>query len=321
MVARVELRVDVSENLPFEARLETAVTVLVPEPRLGSGTTPVVFTFSGATYGRAYFDFHVPGYDGYSFADHLAEQGFIVAVCEHVGIGDSTPHEPFRELTHSVVVDADQATTAAVLGRLRAGDLVDGLAPVEDPVAIGVGHSMGGNLLIHHQDRHRSFDAVAVLGSTVVTEPPVADATNLGEAWREAPDPTWPPRRIFHELFHDDGVPADVIAADDALVVRVYAWMFDRVEDWGRSALASVNAAAGRIDVPVFLGFGSRDGSPDPHGEVRAYAASPDVTMFVLPNSAHCFNFAATRAQFLDRFAGWARSVAAARPVSQASGV
>ena len=121
-------------------------------------------------------------------------------------------------------------------------------------------------------------------------------------------DPTRPSRAISHEFFHDDKVPDDVKAADDALAVRAYAWMFP-AEKWGLQDDASIPEAARRIDVPIFLGFGARDVAPDPHIEPRAYPNSGDITIFILPDSAHCFNFADTRRLVFDRLAGWGHEV------------
>jgi len=47
---------------------------------------------------------------------------------------------------------------------LRNGTLAEGMPAVPDVVPIGVGHSMGGMILGVQQARHRTFDAVVVLG-------------------------------------------------------------------------------------------------------------------------------------------------------------
>ena len=117
----------------------------------------------------------------------------------------------------------------------------------------------------------------------------------------------------MHDFFHDENVPDDVKAADDAVAARAYAWMFP-AEKWGLQDDPTILEAAHRIDVPVFLGFGARDVSPDPSGEPRAYPNSTDITTFVLPDSAHCFNFAETRWRFFDRLADWGHTVSKVYP-------
>jgi tetrahydrodipicolinate N-succinyltransferase len=49
---------------------------------------------------------------------------------------------------------------------LSEGTLADGLAPVGSATIIGVGHSIGGGLVVLQQARWGSYDAIAVLGYT-----------------------------------------------------------------------------------------------------------------------------------------------------------
>jgi hypothetical protein len=56
----------------------------------------------------------------------------------------------------------------------------------------------------------------------------------------------------------------------------------------------------------VFLGFGEHDIPERPHDDVGFYAASPDVTLHVLPGAAHCHNFAPTRTELWERLGRWA---------------
>lgn len=73
---------------------------------------------------------------------------------------------------------------------------------------------------------------------------------------------------------------------------------------------------AARLTVPVLVGFGEHDVPERPHDDVAFYRSSPDVTLTVLPDSAHCHNFAGTRALLWDRLADWADSVV--RPRTEA---
>jgi pimeloyl-ACP methyl ester carboxylesterase len=70
-----------------------------------------------------------------------------------------------------------------------------------------------------------------------------------------------------------------------------------------------VSDHARRIECPVFIGLGERDSTCDHHDEPRAYASSSDVTLFILPRSAHCHNTAGTRHDLWDRLARWVRSI------------
>jgi pimeloyl-ACP methyl ester carboxylesterase len=71
-----------------------------------------------------------------------------------------------------------------------------------------------------------------------------------------------------------------------------------------------VEQYAPREDVPVFLGFGAAlDVSPNPHSEPANYTGSPDVTLYLVPGSGHCHNFASHRTQLWDRIATWVSTV------------
>jgi pimeloyl-ACP methyl ester carboxylesterase len=100
-------------------------------------------------------------------------------------------------------------------------------------------------------------------------------------------------------------VPKEVIAADDAAGVAV-----PRELAWRSLSPNAVTTEASTIDVPVFVGLGERDVSPDPEGEPALFPASPSVTLYVLPGSAHCHNFATTRHKLWDRLASWVASTA-----------
>jgi hypothetical protein len=120
----------------------------------------------------------------------------------------------------------------------------------------------------------------------------------------EGPDYPENDRKPLREGFHWEDVPDDVVAADDALAVPT------------PSAIGLVSIATGvireearAIDVPVYFCNGERDVSPDLHAEPAYFAACDDFSLHMLPRSAHCQNFAGTRAAMWDRMHGWARLV------------
>src|SRR4029077_68628 len=120
------------------------------------------------------------------------------------------------------------------------------------------------------------------------------------------PDYVQVDRAPLIEGFHWDDVPADVIAADTAIGVEVPSVIgFDSVKP------GIVAEDAGRIDAPIYICLGERDVSPDPHAEPAYYPSSPDITLHILPRSAHCQTFASTRRQLWNRMNHWSRGVAA----------
>lgn len=309
MVSRFDIRVDITDAIDLDTTVEIAAWVYVPHSDINPDRSIVVFAFPGGTYSRSYYDLHVPNREGYSFAEHVAAAGCIVIACDHIGIGDSTPYEPFTSLTKDMVIRADRATVGGALARLADGTLVEGLAPIMNPFTIGVGHSMGAAYTMLQQARYRTFNAVALLGFSMLlrSEHNLSPITDIAVALSKLSDPTRPPRTIFYPVFHDERVPNDVIAADDLLAVRLYSTAHEPANSEARDH--EMAEAIGRIDVPIFLGFGARDVSPDPHREVSTYPNSVDITTFVLPDSAHCFNFAETRWLFFERIASWAHAV------------
>ena len=78
-----------------------------------------------------------------------------------------------------------------------------------------------------------------------------------------------------------------------------------------------VAAHAAQIDVPVLIGYGAVDVSPEPRGEARLYRNSPDITTIVLAGSAHCHNMASSRHQLWGRLLTWVETVT--NPTDRAS--
>ena len=72
------------------------------------------------------------------------------------------------------------------------------------------------------------------------------------------------------------------------------------------SATAAAFAAA--IDVPLLLAYGDGDLTRNFTGAFARYERASDATLFVLHDSAHCHNQAATRAELWDRMDRWIRS-------------
>lgn len=104
--------------------------------------------------------------------------------------------------------------------------------------------------------------------------------------------------------FHLADVPADVVVADSVTAKSVVPRVF------GTAMIPGVVAEhAARIDVPVLIGYGVVDVSPDPRAEASLYCASPDITTIVLGGSAHCHNMASSRHRLWRRLLGWAAMV------------
>jgi pimeloyl-ACP methyl ester carboxylesterase len=323
--AASELTLDVSAALPFDEPIRLSASVRLPQPATGSPRAALV-CWPGGSYGRAYWDMHIPGHPGYSFADHLAAQGYLVVAADHLGVGAST-HPADGDRVDSLTVGAAAASFVEQVRRMLAdGAPALGGVPLPDVPVVGVGHSLGAHLVTVTQARHASYDAVVLLGFTHGRKD-VAFAA-VGAAQADGPDPealrkaavdgargffgeTWDdvygfaPREPNHAWLHDPDVPRAVIAADDAEAV---AWPRQTYVD---ALLAGYSAGfAADVECPVFVGFGDHDVPPVPHDDVAFYRRSRDVTLYVLRGSAHCHNFAGTRTELWDRIGRWAAGVA-----------
>jgi pimeloyl-ACP methyl ester carboxylesterase len=119
-----------------------------PEPR-----TPLIYCLAGGRCTTAYFDLHADGLAGWSMADYLAARGAIVVALDHLGVGASSPVDDIFLVTPRVLAAVHDHALRIIRKR------VDG-----NLFIVGLGHSMGGMIATVQQSRHRSFDALAVLG-------------------------------------------------------------------------------------------------------------------------------------------------------------
>ena len=314
MPGPIPLSFDVTDALPPAvtegARVVISGWLFFPDDVSLLGDRPVTITLgAGGSYDKRYHHALIEGFPGYSAAEHLASLGNIVLLNDHLGVGESTRFPQQRNATRQVVALANHVAVGQFYAQLRAGSLHPDLPPIADFARIGGGHSMGGMLTIIQQAEHRSYDGVMVIGYTAEG----VHFTMNGQKLRAAdfipadgPDYTRNDRASLHEGFHWEDVPATVNAADDALAVETPACIgLDSI----RTRIVKDEAAW--IEAPVYICLGERDVSPDPHAEPAYYRASPDVTLHILPRSAHCQTFASTRRQLWDRMHHWSRGVAA----------
>ncbi|MGO8825234.1 MAG: hypothetical protein ACLQU9_08335 [Acidimicrobiales bacterium] len=340
----VDFQVDVTAAAGLGERAHVALTVTAPDE---VPPDPIVcFGKPGGGYARGYYTEDLPGPAGGAQATWHAQRGWVFVSVDHLGVGDSSQHDPER-LSYTPVVAASQAAEADVLQKLAAGTLIEGLAKVEHPLTIGIGQSMGGCLTVVQQGRFHCYDGIGVLGySALHTHPPTAPGTppivmpwvprdteladgifTNGPALAEAGAAASGAEAMAWGFHYDDVDPAVVARDLDDFPAR-----HGDVPPWGSATVpatvalwclapgAVLTEAAG-IRSPVLVALGERDVLVDPRGEPRAYESARSVDLFVCPKMGHMHNFAGTRELMWRRIETWAAWVGAVRDAQAGGGI
>lgn len=318
---KLDLRIDVQAALGRRSPCEIAATIHYAAPNGPPGA--VIFAFPGSGYSRSYFDLHCPGHeDAYSQAQHHTDHGVMVVACDHFGVGDSAP-EGDEPLTLEALASANSFAVTEIARRIESGSLAEHIPPLPGIFKIGAGQSMGGTILLLMQARHRSFDAVVMLGSSAIENvlpQPTAELAAATRAFYRAlaansmgvvSEIRPPPPTDIRYAFHWEDVPEDLVAQD----LGAGYPQRTSVPPWGSASSPSrgievmsrgrVASAAASIDVPVLIALGERDIAAEPHAEPGAYPRSLDVSLVIVPRMAHMHNFASTRRMMWDRLIRW----------------
>jgi pimeloyl-ACP methyl ester carboxylesterase len=306
MPHRKDMRFDVTQAVGLGEPCHIAGTCFVPDAVPPGRPLAIALLVPGGGFTRHYYDLELPGRHGYSAALQLAGRGIVAIAVDSLGTGDRSVPEDGRRVT----LDNSAAAIAEVARQVRAASIegrLDSSLSARATMVIGIGHSLGGCVMTLQQGAHATCDAVAILGFScqyIQTAVDPASGQRLrpripsGRLGYNRSDP-----RGHRERFYTSSVPRAVIEAEEAARVA----MPDGVADVlipGRSA-----PAAARIKVPVLLGFGEFDVSPDPSAEPGFYRASRDVTLVILPDAAHCHNSASGRIGFWERIGDWIEAV------------
>jgi pimeloyl-ACP methyl ester carboxylesterase len=312
-VSYAALSIDVSDALPYTVtqggRISIAAWVFAPTELTLVGEKPVVISLlNGGTYDKRYFHFEVPGETGYSCAEALRDQGFIVILLDHLGVGESSRLPSERLATRQIAALANHAAVEQIYDRLRNGSLDPAIPAIPDFLKVGGGHSMGAFQTITQQANHATYDRCLILGYTAIgvhlTFGDDVVSADHGPIMPDEEDYILHDRSVLHKSFHWDDVAAQVIAVDDSLNVEVPCTLSRQ-----STMMGIVTEDAGKVAVPVYICLGERDVSPDPYSEPSYYKSSCDVTLHILPRSGHCQNFATTRGEMVARIGGWIRGV------------
>lgn len=328
-VTRIDLRPDI-DGQPL------GLSLWLPE---SDAPTALFFCLPGGHMTRDYFDLRVPGNDSHSFACAMTARGFAVAAMDHPGIGGSDDSDNGGDIddggdlyrhTPESLADAAAGTCGWLCDELRAGNVVEGMAPLPRLQAIGLGHSMGAMITVLAQQRHRAYSAVAVLGFSTRGLPEYVPAdvqALLKDRDTLKTQRVALARALFARMGEGNGRggsgnDADIYGREGAEADGIRALAGCRAPLLPVPAFCSmlpdnVGPEAAEISVPVFIGLGSRDMAGPPHQVPAAFSGSDDVTLKVLPATGHSHFLFPSRAGLFRRLAHWATYVAARETLSQ----
>lgn len=310
---RIDLRVNTG---PLEGGKSwtLAATVHLPDETALGGNPPVLVALPGGGYTRHYFDLREPGY---SQAEYHVARGIVVIAIDHLRVGESDIPD-LEEASLSACAAANHAAVQVILDKLRTGTLEANAPAIQTAAVIGMGQSMGGHIGLLMQANHRSFDGLAMLGSSVVStrlpaRDPGKDVCLLGN-----PDPAAGLMALvgfdFTFAFHWEDVP-DRFAEADIAGQRgsgpLPYWRSATTPNAGAGLLPGhLAGAAAVVAVPTLLGMGERDVCQDPLRELAAFMSTRDLALFVAPKMAHMHNFAGTRELMWRRLGAFIAQVA-----------
>lgn len=280
---------------------ELATTVFLPPPGALAAGPDVLVLLPGAAYSRGYFNLPVPGF---SQAMYHAGRGNIIVTVDPLGVGQSSAADGASAADAVAALDT---AVGHIAEGLRAGTLLPGLGPVAFGVITGAGQSLGGHLLTAAQAAHGTFKGIALLGSSVVgTQFPLpggGSTTSAAEAdfgylfhWGEAPqvDPTTVPTD-----------QASLVGADVAIGLPMRTgdapWASRSIPGYVAEVIEAATSRAAEVTCPVLLAAGERDVTHPLADEAAAFTHASGVDTFLLPESAHMHNFAATREELWKR--------------------
>jgi pimeloyl-ACP methyl ester carboxylesterase len=311
-------RTDSGILLPGEGPLEMTVDIHFPRQLVEPAV--MLVCLPGGGINRRFFDLQPPESqrDGsFSFARHMTTRGFIVALVDHLGVGESSRPKDGYALSSDVLSQAADHVHGAIRAQVQAHY---GSA-FAHPCSIGVGHSMGAMITVLQQAQHHTHQAIVLLGFSTrglpeyvpqplhgLTRDPVALRAQLATHARDMFKEPYPRLQSTAEsrtMFASDradarGVAALKVAGDEPLLP---------VPSFHAILPGNVASEAASIDVPVFLGVGDQD-IVGPPGEVsRAFDASRAVVSYVMPNTGHCHFLFASRFPLFEAIAAWTRLV------------
>ena len=282
-----DMMLDVSSAAGLDETIHIAATLHLPDD-VPSDRLHLIFALHGGGYSRIYWHPRFAD-ESYSFARWFTAKGKAVVTIDMLGMGESSRPEPENRLT------------SKILAAVQADALRQIVAELERPLSVtGIGHSMGGMMIIAQAAAHPAFDRVGVLGWA--NEPMILGDTDVAtlQAGLIPSGYLLTAREPMRMLFYWPDVPKTLIDADEAHASATPVTL-------GRDALTPgiVHQASASIRVPVLVVQSAIDTSPAPEKELAYFSGSPSVELQLVEDAAHCQNFAGTRTKHWAELNDW----------------
>jgi pimeloyl-ACP methyl ester carboxylesterase len=296
----LQTRFDVAAIVGLDEAVQVTGSLHLPDVLPADARLELLVCLHGGGYRRSYWHPPFGANDEYSFARYFTDHGKAVLALDQLGMGDSSKPEPESLLSRAKIAAANAHALSKTVLALGNGQW----AHAGSISVTGIGHSIGGMMMITQAAVHQGLDRVAVLGwanqPMVLGDTDVATLTQTLIPVGYLPSP----RAALRSLFYLPDVPAQIVAADENTATATPSCL-------GRDALTPgiVHTESAAITVPVLVVHGVVDTSPNPWGEVPYFEGSNDVTLSVLEGSAHCHNLAATRRLHWKRLNRWIDSL------------
>jgi pimeloyl-ACP methyl ester carboxylesterase len=261
----------------------------------------LLFCLAGGGANRRYFDLGDKNDRDFSFAARMTAAGFAVAAADVPGVGDSV-----------VPPGAGFFTPRAAAAALH-----DALAQLQPALpVIGIGHSMGGMLIVLQQGRFADFAGIALLGSNAggldwaLTEVERAYTGNEAATERDLEALT---KARFGDPFAamrltTAGAGTIFAGENEQATARLRATRDRLFNAGGMMSMipGSFATEAAALKVPLFLASGDNDIGLSPQLAARDFPNAPDMTLLVLPGTGHNHFGFSTMAQLCARLGHWA---------------
>ena len=319
---RVQRTVTVGSVLDGEPGVALALSAVLADARRLADPPVAFFCVPGGGLDRGYFDLRPDGETRFSFAAQMAERGYITLAIDPLGIGGSSRPARGFDLTPDVHALAQARLQSVLCAELREGRFHDALSAMPGLLRIGVGHSVGGMLIVFQQAAHRSFDALVLLGFGTGGLPSVlneetrayaddpagarANIVRLARKWYAEPYPWLDAGGRGREIYggHADRAARLAMRECRAPLLATIA-IFVIIP--GSSA-----PEAARVDVPVLLVAGDEDLCGPANMLSASFPCSPHVSAVELADTGHShFAFPSVDVLF-PRIAGWAQALTVA---------